>query len=139
MLICAAEIGYRGPATVRPIPVISDLSLPALEILSMDLRRPSGVEWASVEPLISSSVIPNLRQCTLIYDVRRPADLRSIFASSLFATEQQHISLHFSIRLLARYTFREGEGADDPIDVHEIRTGCRKAIYCEYVSWFLSF
>jgi hypothetical protein len=35
--------------------------LPMLETLEMDLRRPCGVDWASVKPLTLSSVMPRLR------------------------------------------------------------------------------
>lgn len=133
VLTYSNEIGYRGPATERPIPSISDLSLPNLEILTLDLQRPTGVEWASVEPLTSSSVIPNLRHCTLVYELHRPADLRSIFTSSLFTNDQRTIRLHFAIRLLARNTL----GDEDLVDLHEIRSGYHNEAYCEYVSRFL--
>jgi hypothetical protein len=134
VLISTDAIAYRVPAKIRPIPLVSDLSLPVLKILSMDLRRFTGVEWASVEPLTSSLVVPNLRHCTLIYELYRPMDLRSIFASSLFVDRKRNIQLRFAIHLLSHNTLVQIE---DPINLHEIHTKHHNETYCEYVSQLL--
>ena len=132
-LACPDEVAHRDPAMIRPIPPISDLSLPALENLSMDLRRYTGMEWASVEPLLSSSVIPKIRRCTLLYELDRPVDLQLMFSSPLFDDGRCELSLRFAIRLSSRSTFRYG----DQINLQEIRTGRHNVAYCEYVSRFL--
>jgi hypothetical protein len=117
------------PASMRPIPSIRSLFLPELELIDMDLRRSSGVEWASIEPLTSHSVMPRLRYCTLTYELQCSADIRLMFDSPLFGNDERNVRLCFAIHLNACHI-----GGPEYAHLSQLCTGRYNETYLEYVS-----
>jgi hypothetical protein len=116
-----------------PLPDVTSLHMPQLETLDLHLnRKDKSIEWKSVEALTCRSVMPRLRQCTLVYSVSMSVEIPCIFASPLFDNDERHVHVRFMLHL----------DASVPIDlstafnISEVRSGRYNEIYVEYVSLF---
>ena len=85
--------------------MLTRLHMSKLETFDLRLRRngevlqeEEGVQWAVVERLISSSVMPRLRRFSILYDLSTSTEIEQIFQSSLF-NDQRHIRVRFALFL----------------------------------------
>jgi hypothetical protein len=116
-------------ANIESLPDVNSLNLPMLETLEMDLRPPRDIVWANVKPLTLPSVMPRLRDCTLIYEAWSAPNVQGMFSTPVFFNDERNVRVRFAIHLRAP----DFEGPYRS-RLSKLSTRRYNEIYVEYVS-----
>jgi hypothetical protein len=134
---------YVNNAVIKTVstglPTITSLHMPKLEVFDLYLKRrgeeddgEEKVEWETVETLISYSVMPRLRRCSLIYALSTSDKVRRIFESSIFHNDKRNTRVQFGLYLSTSTSI----DSSDSINICDIGFARYNKICVLYVSIF---